>query len=199
MPSILRIALALLTLAAIGLQWTIHVGASHPSLNFFSYFTNLSNLFACGVLLFSAWPASSAHARARDVLRYLSAVNMAVVGIVFAILLRDVDLGDLLPWINTVLHYLMPCAVVADWLLRGPSTRLDARHWALALVFPTAYLAYVLLRGTATGWYPYPFLNPANVGGAGGVALYAVAIALTFMAVGAALLALGRRRQRRVA
>ena len=69
--------------------------------------------------------------------------------------------------------------------------------WQLLVIqiFPLAYLAYALVRGTA-GWYPYPFLNPANVGGYGGVAAYAVGIALTFFVGGWVLLALGNKLKR---
>jgi len=45
---------------------------------------------------------------------------MAIVGIVYGILLRDEDLGALLPWINVVLHYVMPVVVVLDWLYQPP-------------------------------------------------------------------------------
>ena len=42
--------------------------------------------------------------------------------------------------------------------------------------------------GRALGWYPYPFLNPASVGGYG-VAVHAVGIAVTFIFAGWILLA----------
>ena len=42
---------------------------------------------------------------------------------------------------------------------------------------PAAYLVYSLIRGPIVDWYPYPFLNPDEVGGYGGVAAYAVGIA----------------------
>ena len=57
MPSILKViraSLAALALAAIAEQLVLHVGASHSVLNFFSYFTNLSNLVAASVLLLCA-------------------------------------------------------------------------------------------------------------------------------------------------
>ena len=120
-------------------------------------------------------------------------MNMAVVGLVFAVLLRDVDLGALLPWVNFVLHYVMPVAIVLDWLLKPPVAKLQAQHLALALVFPVVYLVYVVLRGASVGWYPYPFLNPANVGGYGGVAVYGLGIAATFLLVSWALLVAGNR------
>lgn len=183
-----RVILALVALTAIGHQLVLHVGASYSALNFFSYFTNLSNLFAAFVLLLSVFSSSSA---SRDHVRYASTVNMTVVGLVFAVLLRNVDLGALLPWVNFVLHYIMPVAVVLDWLVRPPVSRLKAKNILLAMVFPAAYLAYVMLRGASTGWYPYPFLNPSNVGGYGGVAMYALGIVGTFLLAGWALLAVG--------
>lgn len=187
-----RALLVALAVTAIGQQFMLHNGASYSTLNFFSYFTNLSNLFAAFVLLLSVF-SRSPHSSSLDLMRYISAVNMAVVGIVFVVLLRNVDLGALLPWVNFVLHYVMPVAIVLDWLLQRPNSRLKAKYLALALVFPAAYLVYVLLRGVAIGWYPYPFLNPANVSGYSGVAMYAAGIFVTFLVVGGALLAAGNR------
>ena len=182
----------MLALVAISQQLLLHIGASYSVPNFFSYFTNLSNLFAACVLLFVA----SGRRASRDFVRFVSAVNMAVVGLVFAVLLRNVDLGGLLPWVNFVLHTVMPVAVVLDWLVCPPSVRLPAKSMALAMVFPLAYLVYVVLRGAQTGWYPYPFLDPANVGGHTGVAAYALGIAVTFVLCSGALLAGGNRRAR---
>jgi hypothetical protein len=58
--------------------------------------------------------------------------------------------------------------------------------------------SYVILRGADTGWYPYPFLNPGNVGGYGGVATYACGIAVAFVLAAWALLAVGNRLGRRI-
>ena len=76
------------------------------------------------------------------------------------VLLRDVDLGALRPWINVLLHYVMPVVVVAGWLRRPVRTQRGATGWLPVLAFPLAYVAYVLVRGAMVGWYPYPFLDP---------------------------------------
>jgi len=191
---ILRPLLGLLTLAAIGSQLLIHVRLGANVVNFFSYFTNLSNLIAAAVLLLTT--KRQQKARRFDRLRAFSTVNMVVVGIVFSLLLRNVELGALQPWVNFVLHYLMPCAVLLDWLLDPPSTRLGTRVLTLFLIFPAAYLAYSLLRGAQVHWYPYPFLNPDHIGGYGGVAGYSVGITVLFLLVGWGVLAVGNRRQR---
>jgi hypothetical protein len=193
--SVARTILGLLVLVAIGQQFLLHIRASHDALNFISYFTNLANLSAAAVLLWSAATGAPRGSMVNDVARYISAVNMAIVGIVFSLLLRNVDLGDLLPWVNFLLHYVMPVAVVLDWLSWPPGSRLKARHMAMAMLFPALYLAYSLLRGAGTGWYPYPFLDPAYAGGYGGVAMYALGILAAFVFVCGALLLMGNRRK----
>jgi hypothetical protein len=190
MFAIPRVILALVALVAMRQQLILHIASSYSVLNFFSYFTNLSNLFAVLVLLLSVFFGKE---EPRDLVRYISTVNMTIVGLVFAVLLRNVDLGALLPWVNYVLHYVMPVAIVLDWLLSPPASRLRSRSVFLAMVFPSVYLTYVILRGADTGWYPYPFLNPANVGGYGGVATYACGIAAAFVLAAWALLAVGNR------
>jgi hypothetical protein len=189
-----RIFLATLALAAMGQQLMLHLGASYSALNFFSYFTNLSNLFAAAVLLLGAISMSFRRSTSRDLIRFIAVTNMTIVGLVFAVLLRNVDLGALLPWVNFVLHYVTPVALVVDWLWEPPRSRLNSRHLALALIFPAAYLAYLVARGASVGWYPYPFFDPANVGGYGGVAVYAAGIAVTYLLAGWVLLAVGNRR-----
>ncbi len=188
-----RLILSLVVLAAIGQQLVLHVAASYSVVNFFSYFTNLSNLFAVMVLLLSVFSRCSS---SLDMARYASTVNMTIVGLVFAALLRNVDLGALLPWVNFVLHYVMPVAVVLDWLVAPPASKLNRQHVFLAILLPAVYLAYVLVRGASTGWYPYPFLNPGNVGGYGPVAAYGLGITVTFLLASWALLALGNRMAR---
>lgn len=190
----LRLVFGLLTLGAIVRQLAIHLQVGFSVVNFFSYFTNLANAFAAVVLLFGAFHIAAQRGEPNDQVRAASVVNMVVVGVVFAVLLRNVDLGSLLPWVNALLHYVMPCVVVIDWLLQPPRSKGGARQLMLMLIFPALYLAYVLIRGSSVGWYPYPFLNPANVGGYAGVAVYVVGIATTFLIAGWLLLALGNRR-----
>jgi FAR-17a/AIG1-like protein len=187
---LVRFFFGLLTLIAVGRQLAVHAASGAALLNFFSYYTILSNLLAGSVLLWSAASAADAN-RSIDTLRFISAVNMAMVGIVFSLLLRNTDVGSLLPWVNIVHHYLLPCAVVLDFILMPPRTRLWARELGLSLAFPLCYLIYTLFRGSATGWYPYPFLNP-QAAGALGVAIYVICITFAFGIVGFALLRVSR-------
>jgi hypothetical protein len=196
-----RLFFGLLTLAAIGRQLIIQIQSGFSVVNFFSYFTNLSNLFAAAVMIIGATSLLRHRepTTTDDIIRGTSVVCMALVGIVFSALLRDVDLGHLLPWVNTVVHYTMPVVVVLDWLYQPPQSKLAVKHIAYWLIFPMFYLAYSIIRGAIVGFYAYPFFNPDKVGGYGGVLLYSVAILAVFLFVGWLLLTLGNKLKQKVA
>ncbi len=195
-----RLFFGILTLAAIITQLTIQIRNGFSVVNFFSYFTNLSNIFAPIVLIIAALYLIQRREPtvADDIVRGTSVVCMALVGIVFAILLRDEDLGSLLPWVNTVLHYVMPIVVVADWLYQPPKSKLLISQIWVWLIFPLLYLIYSLIRGSLVGFYAYPFINPGKVGGYGIVALYCVVILLVFLLTSWILMMLGNRLKRHV-
>jgi hypothetical protein len=196
-----RLFFSLLTLAAIAAQLLVHISGGFNIVNFFSYFTNLSNLFAALVMLVGAIYLIQHRepTPTEDLVRGASVAGMVVVGIVFSILLRDEDLGSLLPWVNTTLHYIMPVVVAIDWLYQPPKSNLALGQIQYWLIFPLIYLGYTLTRGAIISWYPYPFLNPANVGGYGGVLLYSLAILLLFLVASWILIMLGNRLRRNVA
>lgn len=180
-----RVGFAVAVVVAIGIQLSIHVRLGFSVVNFFSYFTNLANLFAAAVLLMSGWRASTQTrpSVASDLARNLAVIYMTVVGIVFVTLLRHVDLGSLRPWVNVLAHYVMPVVVAVDWLIDRPRHGLNRTQLWLAPALPLVYLAYVLVRGAAIGWYPYPFLDPSAIG-YGAVAVYALGILGVFLAAG---------------
>ncbi|HSX34701.1 MAG TPA: Pr6Pr family membrane protein [Candidatus Saccharimonadales bacterium] len=159
----------------------VHRGTFVPA-NFFSFFTIESNIFAAAILLYGAFLHMSKRPRpsaAYDIVRGASVLYMAVTGIIFALLLSGLDAGVLtaVPWDNTVLHYLMPIAVCADWLLNPPLAKIRLKKALVWLVYPIVYLAYTLVRGNIVGWYPYPFLNVAENSYAS-IALVSVGIAV---------------------
>lgn len=164
------------------------------AVNFFSYFTILSNILAALTLLLSAYYVHKNRSRFRiDVLRGATTLYMAMTGVVFSLLLSNLPNLTAVPWDNIVLHYIIPVIMVIDWIVDPPKTKFTWKHIALWMVFPIVYVAYSLIRGAATDWYPYPFLNPSN-GGYGQVLLTSVFI--TIFAVSAAVL-LARLAQQR--
>lgn len=193
-----RVVFALLTLAAIAVQATALAGqGSFNPGNFFSFFTIQSNLIAAGVLLAGAVRRRADRSPALDLVRGAAVVYMTATGVVFFLLLRNTNVDTAIPWVNSVVHELMPLVVIADWLIDPPGARLAIGQALTWLIYPLAWVVYTLIRGAIVGWYPYPFVDPAN-GGYASVALsclviavFAAALCLVVRAVGNAL---GSRR-----
>lgn len=182
--SIARIILAVLGASAVITQF-IH-GTQRPTfglVNFFSFFTIESNILAVIVLFTAGVYGLRGTRKLSDFIRGAATVYMATTGIIYALLLSGLEnsLQTPIPWVNAVLHYIMPVIVCLDWLLDRPKTITfkKALWW---LMFPLAYGIYSLIRGHITGWYPYPFLNATKHGYAF-VAETGVAVAIGIMTI----------------
>ncbi len=180
-----RIGFGLLVLAALAFMiWTLVEEDSFNALNFFTFFTVLSNLLAAAVFLEGGRRQLSGSPGVPDLWRGAAVGYMSVTYIVFAVLLRDLqeELQTHVAWVDSVLHRVMPIAVAVDWLVAPPRSAIPFRRALVWLVFPLGWTAFTLVRGAIDGRYPYPFLDPAN-GGYGAVALYCVAIFGLFVAI----------------
>ena len=195
----LRVLLAAASVAGVVTQLVIAIQTDFGLVNFFSYFTTLSNLFASVIFIAGAVrvlrdrPSTATW----DAVRGASVVYMAFVGIVFNTLLRDADLGDLTPWVNVVHHMLMPVAVVVDWLLLPPGRRVLPRTAAIWVIVPVIYTLYSVVRGAVVHFYCYPFFNPAAVGGYSGVALFCAALLIAFIVLALVIRGLGNALSQR--
>lgn len=155
---------------AVEVYLVVRLGADFSPANHFSYFTILSNVIAAIVLLVGAFRPVP------DGFRGAAVLYMVTTGIVYAVLLRGVDVQtpDLA---NHTLHIVMPILVVVDWLLDPPQRPIAFRRALWWLAFPLAYLGYTLLRGPIVDWYPYPFVDP-RTNGYGSVLLTSLVIAV---------------------
>jgi hypothetical protein len=182
---VVRIGFGLLILAAIAFMiWTLVGEGAFDPLNFFSFFTILSNLLAMTVLIEGGRRQLAGEPPLSDLWRGAAVVYMTVTYIVFAVLLRDLqeELQTHVAWVDSVLHRVAPIVLMADWLIEPPHRPIPFRRALVWLGFPLVWLVLTLVRGAIDGRYPYPFLDPAN-GGYDVVALYCVAIFVLFLGV----------------
>ena len=191
-----RIALGILGLVAVGARFG--EGLAEPDFsaaNFLSYFTIESNLIAAVVLLAAGFAARAGHAPSErlDLWRGAATLYIATTGIVYSALLAA-DADNLLAWTNIVLHYVMPVAVVADWALDRPAWRIPFARALAWAIYPVAFIAYTLVRGEITGWYPYPFLDVAERGYPAVVVTLAILAAALLAAIWGLAATTGRRR-----
>jgi hypothetical protein len=171
-----RVVFGFLALIAVAAQLVDLAGKGTLNpVNYFSYFTIQSNLIGVAAFLLGAVRWQARRSTGLDFLRGGATVYLTVTFVVFALLLSGTDVDTAIPWVDTVLHKIFPIAVIADWVIDPPVARIALRRSLFWLAYPLLWTAYTLVRGALTGWYPYPFLDPAN-GGYASVALYVVAI-----------------------
>jgi hypothetical protein len=168
-------------------------GGQFDPTRFYAYFTIQSNLIGIVALLWAFRRRNAPPSRRLDLFRGAAAAYLTATFFVVIFFLQDVDVELQVPWIDAVLHRIFPVIVVLDWLIDPPDTRLRFRDALLWLIYPLVWLGFTLVRGAADGWYPYPFLDPAN-GGYGTVAAMAVGITIGFLAVSAVYIWLGNWR-----
>ncbi|MET9252976.1 Pr6Pr family membrane protein [Streptomyces sp. NPDC003717] len=204
--------LALLIVAALATQITLLLtggadansgrvdpgtGAGTRLVRVFSYFTVDSNVLvaaACAGLVLDPYRDG----RWWRVLRMTSLLGIIVTGLVFVtVLAPKVHLSGPALLCTIAFHYVAPPATLLGWLVLGPRGRADRATLRRSFAWPVAWIAYTLLHGAATGWYPYPFLDVTALGypralrNVAAVLLLGAALAL---ALGRTDRALARRR-----
>ena len=123
------------------------------------YFTILTNLGVTLVMLAVAAGWRLTASRAAGLL-----VALTMVGLVFHTLLAQlISPQGLAWWANQGLHSAMPIALALWWLAFAPKS-VALRDLPFWLIWPGLYGAYALIRGAATGFWPYPFLNADTLG-----------------------------------
>jgi len=137
------------------------------TIEYFSYFTSLSNSLVAVSLTLSVLAPSSGPGVFFSRLSVQSAIALyiTVVFLVYNIALRGIWIltGWEYFWDNMV-HITIPVLYVAYWFFfrtRGVLQWTDSMRW---MIFPFIYLAYCLARGAMVNWYPYPFLNAGKLG-----------------------------------
>ena len=192
--NVARLAFAATAIVAMTYQFAATADSGFQKANFFSFFTIQSNLLAVATLFLLVVVRRAERTALFDGVRSGAVLYMAITGIVFALLLSGLqeELQTTIPWVDFVVHKLMPVVLVVDWLLDPPRHRLPL--WAVAawLAYPFSWFLYTLARGASVDWYPYPFVDAGELG-YGGVLGRASVLLVGFALAAFALRAVGNR------
>ncbi|MBZ5613378.1 MAG: Pr6Pr family membrane protein [Acidobacteriia bacterium] len=165
--------------------------------NYFSFFTILTNLLVALVLTFSLrkTPSTLSVYAGRATVQSAVAVYIAIVGIVYSLVLRNLwDPEGLQKIADVILHDAIPVLYLLYWLAfvrKGKDS--DSLHFSRVpvwLAYLLLYLGYSLIRGSITGIYLYPFIDAGKLGYAR-VALNAVVLLSAFLGTSLLLVAIG--------
>lgn len=190
-----------LALASLVLQYLLLLrqaeaagGAVIATLRFFGYFTILSNVLVAATTAAAARDSKGFFAQPR--VRAGVALYIAVTGLIYFLILRHLwQPQGAQWWADTGLHYAVPLAYVAWWLIAVPHGGLRGSDLWRWLFFPLVYLGWALTLGAVLGQYPYPFIDLAQLGWARTL-LNALGVLCVFVALGGILLALDQRLRR---
>jgi hypothetical protein len=132
--------------------------------NVFCFFTIQSNLIV-GVttLLLAINPARST--TVFKVFRFTGILAITLTGLVYhAVLSKLLDLESWALVADNLVHTVVPIMAVVGWLMFGPRGLTTRRVMWLSILFPVAWLIFVLIRGPIVHFYPYPFVDVIDLG-----------------------------------
>ncbi|NHB68146.1 Pr6Pr family membrane protein [Perlabentimonas gracilis] len=155
------------------------------SLGLLNYFTILTNvLVAISFTLMALEKQNRLFSHPESQTAIL--VYILVVGIVYSALLRSTwNPQGFQRVVDELLHTVVPLYYLIYWFVFTPKADIKYLQITRWLVYPALYLIYSLVRGAATGKFPYPFLNAASLGW--GNVLF-VCLVLTLFLMGLAFL-----------
>jgi hypothetical protein len=191
-------ALAVLALgAAAGVVLEIYCSGTAGTLRYYTIQSNIlvgaAALVELGILS-ARGKASPGFAR----LRMAIVIAIMVTGALFSLFLADRWHPEgVRGFSNFLLHYFTPTATFLVWLVFAEKGSLRFAQAPLWLVFPLLYVAYALIQGGLTGFYPYWFLDPHSappdgIGSWNGLAAFVGIVCAGFLAIGAALVLVDR-------
>ncbi len=83
---------------------------------------------------------------------------------------------------NILAHYVVPIMFVFDWWMTEREVKYESKYALYWLSYPLIYLAYSLVQGLLTGFYPYYFIDLGVLGPF--IAISATTLALLFYLMG---------------
>ncbi|MFR9801458.1 Pr6Pr family membrane protein [Pseudonocardia sp. RS010] len=190
--ALLGVVLQVVATAVDPAPYSIFTSTGARVANVFAFFTILSNLLV-GVVHVLLAIDPERDSRVMRVLLLDAVVAIAVTGIVYNLVLAQIANPHGLHRVADVLcHMITPLFAVVGWLLFGPRGLVDRDVVLLAALYPLVWLAFTLVRGALTDWYPYPFVDVVAHGYVR-VAINCLVVALLFLGLGFGALALDRR------
>ena len=163
-------------------------------IRFFSFFTILTNIIVAVYFTLSAFfSARSNHIVSKPGTLTAVTVYISVVGLIYQLILRKIWTPTGLQMIvNELLHSVIPILVIVFWLLYENKSKLRYAQILNWTIYPLVYLAFIMVRGHSSGYYPYPFVD-VNALGMTKTLGNSMSILLLFLLLSAILIFIGKR------
>jgi len=199
LKSVFAGSIGLVTLLALVGQFTLSalvskLGTTDYVIQFFSYFTILSNVLVLLCCFFTVFLAKSRLGIFFTNAQTITAVTLyiLIVALIYNSLLRFLlNTKGMLSLVDELLHVVTPLSFFLFWWLFCNKKVLRWHQIFYWLIFPLGYLLYTLWHGSVSGFYPYPFINVSELG-IESVILNSLAMTLVFVLIAVVLIGLGK-------
>jgi len=165
--------LAILGWITLGVRIYMKVTTSGLSLlesmvQFVSYFTILTNLLItiyCTVQLLPRKKQPQTNLFLMPETLTALTVLILLVGAVYHVVLKSIWNPEGLDMVTSEIHHtLVPLGTFAIWIFSTNNNLGHLKNLFTWLLYPILYFSFVVILGSFSGFYPYPFMNVAEVG-----------------------------------
>lgn len=136
-------------------------------IRFFSFFTILTNILVAILFTSKIFDSFAQKIKIFNLKGSLTAVTafILIVGLIYQIVLRRIWSPEGMQMlVDELLHSIIPLYVLIYWFVFSPKEKIKFQDTIIWLFYPLFYLAFVLIRGIFSNYYPYPFLNFPEIG-----------------------------------
>jgi hypothetical protein len=137
------------------------------TIRFFSFFTILTNLLVAVYFTLSLIRQKNGSLWVVNKPGTLTAVTVyiSIVGLIYQLILRHTwEPKGMQMIVDELLHTVIPVLVIVFWYLYEDKSALAYRQIPKWLIYPIVYLVYILIRGSFSNFYPYPFVDVTSLG-----------------------------------
>ncbi len=202
MKKYISILMAVIAWASVVIQYYLMIENRVASINettvrFLSFYTILTNS------LVAIYFTATLFRQKKENLSYLYkpgiltavTVYITIVGLVYQILLRHIWAPTGMQMIvDEFLHTLIPLFVIIFWYLYEDKSQVSYKQIPRWLIYPLLYLAFILIRGYFSGFYPYPFIDVGKLG-LPKVLINGAGLMVFFLGISALFIKIGRTQK----
>ena len=163
-------------------------------IRFFSFYTILTNILVafCFTVLLVKPNSRFGIFFSRPGVLTATTIYIFVVGLLYNLILRQIwSPVGLQQLADELLHVVIPLLFILYWYLFAPKGELEWKNAFPWLLYPFVYAVFVLFRGAASGFYPYPFID-ANILGFKKVLLNSVGLFIGFFLISLLFIAIAK-------
>lgn len=137
------------------------------TIQFFSYFTILTNLLVTIYFTEQLFKTNQQKNSLFDKPETLTALTafILIVGIVYHITLKPIWNPEGLTMVLSEIHHtVVPLGTLVLWFITIKDNAVGLKGLLQWLFYPVGYITLVLISGSSTNFYPYPFLDVQSLG-----------------------------------